>query len=402
MNKTIGALADGMLDIYHSSGYAQRTIRSISYTLNGIVAMHTQGGFEIYNPEVIQSFNDDVINRYHEGTIGRIRYNHLLRISDHLSQYHLNGEIDFTIKNTLGLSSYYERVLHDLSIFPDWNEKTKTGIRSIAITYMKWLASQGIDSFKSVDSSVVRAYLIDCGNRLSCNSIDTIRRGLKKFHVFLAEIGEITDDYSSILTFSTPTEHRIKRPADSEEVAKVLSCIDRDTPIGKRDYAVILLAVATGLRSIDLVELTFEEIDWVKGELIITQQKTGNQIALPLTKDVGMALQDYILHGRPENPDPHVFLRCRPPYNSMGNGGPYGIYNRYRKLLGLSKAPFHGLRRAVGSNMVIAGVPVTTVAQVLGHSSVEPTKQYISLDSVNLQQCALSLGALSTTLGGAR
>lgn len=73
---------------------------------------------------------------------------------------------------------------------------------------------------------------------------------------------------------------------------------------------------------------------------------------------------------------------------------PYQIYNGYRQKLGFSRSPFHGLRRAVGSNMVISGVPVTTVAQVLGHSSIEPTKQYISLDSVHLKECALNLAAI--------
>ena len=60
---------------------------------------------------------------------------------------------------------------------------------------------------------------------------------------------------------------------------------------------------------------------------------------------------------------------------------------KYREKLGRPVCAVHGLRRAVGTNMVVAGIPVTTVAQVLGHSRISATKQYISLDSAHLKQC---------------
>lgn len=142
------------------------------------------------------------------------------------------------------------------------------------------------------------------------------------------------------------------------------------------------------------------QIDWINGEIRIVQSKTERTLALPLTTDVGEALQDYILYGRPESGLPFVFLRAKSPAVQLGRTLPYQAFNTYREKLGLSKCSFHGLRRAVGTNMVVAGVPVTTVSQVLGHSGIDSTKQYISLDSVHLKKCALGLEGLLPESGG--
>ena len=58
---------------------------------------------------------------------------------------------------------------------------------------------------------------------------------------------------------------------------------------------------------------------------------------------------------------------------------------------------FHSLRRAVGKNMITSGVPVTTVAQVLGHNGTSSINKYIALDSVHLKECALDFSGIEVT-----
>ena len=55
---------------------------------------------------------------------------------------------------------------------------------------------------------------------------------------------------------------------------------------------------------------------------------------------------------------------------------------------------FHGLRRTLGTTLIVNDVPVTTVAQILGHRNIKATKQYISLDVSGLRQCALDFGSV--------
>ena len=153
------------------------------------------------------------------------------------------------------------------------------------------------------------------------------------------------------------------------------------------------------MRQSDIAELKLSDIDWTVGEIRIVQKKTGQVLTLPLTADVGEALMDYILNGRvtalgrPQYEDEHVFLTTIAPYKafkcyqSIGN-----IYTGRRKRAGFHhNNGIHALRRAVGRDMITAGIPITAVSQVLGHKNIDSSIPYIAVDTVNLKECALSL-----------
>ncbi|MGH3995905.1 MAG: tyrosine-type recombinase/integrase, partial [Pseudonocardiaceae bacterium] len=95
----------------------------------------------------------------------------------------------------------------------------------------------------------------------------------------------------------SPKQARIPSVWDPADVAKILQAIDRGNPCGKRDYAIILLITRLGLRGVDLKRLRFADLDWPGNRLSVVQAKTGHRVALPLLKDVGWAIIDYIRHG---------------------------------------------------------------------------------------------------------
>lgn len=76
---------------------------------------------------------------------------------------------------------------------------------------------------------------------MALRSLDTVKRCIKKFHKFLFDVGKTSEDFQAVFSFTVPQERKVKKPADLDEVAQVLSSINRDTAIGKRDYAIILL-----------------------------------------------------------------------------------------------------------------------------------------------------------------
>ena len=100
---------------------------------------------------------------------------------------------------------------------------------------------------------------------------------------------------------------------------KLLTSVDRSNPLGRRDYAILIMAAKLGLRVSDIINLTFDEIDWTKKTLSITQQKTGKLVELPLTEDVGWAIIDYLQHGRPESECIHVFIKHCAPYDGLNS-----------------------------------------------------------------------------------
>jgi len=221
-------------------------------------------------------------------------------------------------------------------------------------------------------------------------TIPNLRSGLRKFFKWSFENSYTTDSFEGLFDFTVAIERKIYPAPLPDEISLVLDSIDRSTILGKRNYAIIMLGIVTGLRAGDVANLKLTDIDWQTGEIRIIQNKTGKPLALPLTKDVGESLSDYIINARPDSKSENIFLRAIAPFQEFSGGSAVGgIYQAYRKRLGLSAGGFHSLRRALGKNLVTSGAPVTTVAQVLGHSTIENTKQYIALDVLHLKECAL-------------
>jgi integrase len=228
-------------------------------------------------------------------------------------------------------------------------------------------------------------------------SLDNTRRALKNLFLFLSENGSLSDlseFMNKLCLFKIPVEKKIKPFMPQDEIAAVLNIIDRKTAKGKRDYAMILLAAITGLRSVDITKLTLDSIDWCNGEIKIVQEKTGASLALPLTTDVGESIYEYITKARPKSKSDKVFLRTISPFDGLSNAIRTD-FRRYCDKAGLStKRGFHSLRRSIATNMITSGVSVFTVAQSLGHTTIDSTRPYISLDSQNLKECALDFSGI--------
>src|ERR1022692_4125281 len=120
---------------------------------------------------------------------------------------------------------------------------------------------------------------------------------------------------------------RIPSIWDPGDVTKILEAVDRGNPCGKRDYAIILLITRLGLRGIDVKRLEFSDFDWLGNPLSVAQGQTGHEVRLPLLKDVGWAVIDYVRAGRPASDCPQVFLRHTAPV------GPFSEQDHLHQIL---------------------------------------------------------------------
>ncbi|WP_405161458.1 site-specific integrase [Nocardia sp. NBC_01499] len=176
---------------------------------------------------------------------------------------------------------------------------------------------------------------------------------------------------------------RIPSVWDPGEVTAILAAIDRDNPCGKRDYAIILLITRLGLRGVDIKRLEFADFDWPGNQLLLTQAKTGHRVRLPLLKEVGWAVIDYIRHGRPDCEHRQVFVRHTAPI------GPFSDQDHLHQILvkhartahvPVSEKRRHGmhsLRHTLATRLMEVGTPIEQIADVLGHQSVESTGVFL-------------------------
>ena len=188
---------------------------------------------------------------------------------------------------------------------------------------------------------------------------------------------------------------RIPSVWDPGEVARIVAAIDRDNPCGKRDYAMILLITRLGLRGVDIRRLEFADFDWPGNRLLVTQAKTGHPVALPLLKEVGWAVIDYMRHGRPDCDCPQVFVRHTAPI------GPFSDQDHLHQILvkhaRVAHVPvsekrrhgMHSLRHSLATRLMEGGTPVEQIADILGHQSVQSTGVYLKSSLGLLSKCAL-------------
>jgi len=205
----------------------------------------------------------------------------------------------------------------------------------------------------------------------------------------------------------------------SDEVKRLLSSVDRTDSLGKRDYAVLILAAYLGLRSSDIADLSFKDVDRAAKTIEITQVKTGRPLKLVMNREVEEAIDDYIKNGRPQPPsgEPRavdatpskdkIFLRFRAPFSPLTVGLCHAIAHKYFNLAGIAaqgrrRGP-HALRASYATALVAKGVPYAVVQEALGHEDPESAKYYVRVDARRLRMCALEVpkptGTFAVMLG---
>ena len=188
---------------------------------------------------------------------------------------------------------------------------------------------------------------------------------------------------------------RVPSVWDPADVTKIIEAIDRGNPSGKRDYAIVLLICRLGLRGVDVKRLRFADLDWPGNQVSVVQAKTGQRVWLPLLKDVGWAIIDYIRDGRPASDCPQVFLRHTAPI------GPFSDQDHLHQILvkharvahvrlgEKRRHGMHSLRHTLATRLMEDGTPVERIADILGHQSVESTGVYLKSSLGLLARCAL-------------
>jgi integrase/recombinase XerD len=179
-----------------------------------------------------------------------------------------------------------------------------------------------------------------------------------------------------------------------EEIEELLMSIDRQTELGKRNYAIILVAARLGLRACDIAAMKFDCLHLDTGEIEIVQVKTKQPLILPLLEDVKSAIYDYIDNARPQSADEHIFLNLR----GYGAISPQTITTNVRRAFkksginrGNRKHGSHALRSSLATALLAEGNSYPTIQKVLGHRNIQSTRSYVKADIEKLRANALSV-----------
>ena len=232
--------------------------------------------------------------------------------------------------------------------------------------------------------------------RLRPAGLQSTASALKHFYGYLIENGHTQPNiFAAIKPWDTPRK-RIYGILTDIEKEKLLDAADGNSDVGKRDKAILMLAMDCGLRSSDLCNLKLRDIDWHSASINIIQKKTGKQVTIPFSERTGDALADYILNARGTSSLPYVFLKKSYCDSSLTSSL---LCQRFKKLMlragiirpASEKINMHTFRRSLGTSLIDSGESLEMVAQILGHRDIEATKRYISVSEQMLRSCPMPM-----------
>lgn len=230
------------------------------------------------------------------------------------------------------------------------------------------------------------------GVALACNSLHVLATALRSFLRFLHFTGHARERLANAVVCPAPWPRAAIPEVFSEaELRRFLKGFDRTQAIGKRDFAMALCLCRLGMRAGEVAALKLEDVDWIAQTLRLQQTKTRRDRLLPLPPDVAAALRDYLKTGRPPTDSWVLFVRHEKPY----------VAGRRSELVcaamrsacaraGLSARGVHILRHTLATRLCRRGVPLKTIADLLGHRSLNTTARYARVQFQQLRQAALA------------
>lgn len=184
----------------------------------------------------------------------------------------------------------------------------------------------------------------------------------------------------------------VPKHLSAEEVEKVLAACDRNTALGRRDYAILLLLARLGLRGGEVLGLTLEDIDWDSGTITIPVTKNRRGARLPLPSDAGKAIAEYLRRDRPRCDCRRVFLRVKAPRAGLSTSPVISmIAAKAMRRAGVQSARTgaHVFRHSFATTMLGHGASLQEIGQLLRHNNPKTTAIYAKVDVEALRSIAL-------------
>src|SRR5437867_3733405 len=317
-----------------------------------------------------------------------------------LADFAENGRIERprTLVQAIHLPPAMQNTLHDyeqyckdrIHLRPSTLVLRTTGL-TIFLDFLHSKKERTLGQIQSADLSE----FVSSRDHLQPKTVARIVSDVRCFLRFLTMRGILEKDLSAELPkIRGPRDATIPSVWDQELLVRLLGAVDRSSAKGKRDYAILLLACRLGLRVGDIRTLKLEQLHWEDSVIEVTQSKTGAPLRLPLTSEVGEALIDYLKSGRPQTAHREVFLKVKPPFDPFRGNNLHHIVTYWRLLGGIrfrtaQRRGIHSLRHTLATRLLEKGTSFTTIAEILGHTSLESTRIYAKANVEALRSVAL-------------
>ena len=282
--------------------------------------------------------------------------------------------------------SCYDEIINEYENYLMQADKGERNVRRtimIISDFMAFAERYGCSQINEINMEIVLAGF----ERTTCK--DAFRHAVGAFLQYSYNRKMIKCNLRHLMP-SIVRHHCVPSVYSPEEVEQLLASVDRETAIGKRNYAIILIAARLGLRTSDIVNLKFDNL--TKERIEIIQFKTKKPLTTVLTDEIKDAISDYVDNGRPQISDPHIFLH-KGGYGSVTPGAARRMTRRtFVKsgiICGNRKTGLHSLRASLATALLSEGNDYPTIQKVLGQEHIQSTRFYAKANVEQLRTHAI-------------
>lgn len=396
---------DALLSIMQTQNYSKGTILGYRRVFNRFINYCNSSNIEEIDEMIaIQYVNKITDNKLTDLATAKTNtksYKIYLRAMQMLEEYSRTGvfisrfsKFQKKIEPHPFWNNIYTDFLHYLNSNCDYAESSISHKELTVRQMLNILIQKNINSLQEIDSKIVEMFVSHFIHE-SSKSITHRIGEMKQFFQYCFDYGLSQNNLAYLIPkIATPHTNKIPVSWSSEEVKKLLDSIDRSSPVGKRDYAILLFASVLGLRAVDIIRLELSDFDWERKVIIVRQKKTSKTIVLPLLNDIGWAVIDYIKNGRPNTGVQRLFIRLNAPFEGLSERGLGRIFSHRSHEAGLRinrdcRYGIHSLRHTLGSLLLEKGTPLPVISQILGHNSIHSTETYLRINMSGLSMCPI-------------
>ena len=396
MEMNVPQLTEAIVPFIKDRGYSDSYVDGLQKIYHHLNAYCTENDIERFSAEVGQNFLQDCY-QLKPGTV-EPRCSRQIRAMDMLSDFQHFGavmtrrKLDKTLPDnySVHVEAYLTNMKHDYA-----SDNTLASHRKGVFRFTDFISSRGVAEYGMLTIDDINAYVRMTLCNYAKSSAQTYFGILRCFLRYLYKKDITTEDFSNKVISANRSQQVTHLPSTltQEQIDSILDCVDRESPMGKRDYAILLLAARLGLRVSDIRNLKETDFDWDGHKLSITQVKTGEPLVLPIPNDVGWAVIDYLKNARPtgDSLPNSIFLRVTAPYEPLKN-----LDNVFIRYMREAKIPYerlthhglHILRHSLATHMLDEGIDISTIQGILGHINIDTTRKYTGINVRQLKECA--------------
>lgn len=380
--------------------YSDQTIAAYHSAWNHLAKFMSETGTAHYSAYTGEVFAYNMIEK-HNGYENLSQYEkYIIQCVNVLTEFLETGTVKFrrgkifrSLTGSIGtLMKDYVSYKKNLGI----SEETADGYRYHLGTFLIYLNDHNIVTVEGITPNIIIDYAattVFASQNVQHSNLYILKGFLK----YLYDTGKLNKEISH----TVPKSKRARQPKlpstySRDEILSIQAAVDRSSPKGKRDYAMLLLTARLGIRTSDVCGLKFREIDWEHNRISIIQGKTREPLELPLLPEVGEAIIDYIRYGRPVSELPYIFLHVNSPYDRLNRSTLHSIVCQYMRRAGITfkKERHHGphaLRHSLAALLLEKKTPLPVISEVLGHRNTESTRYYLRIDISSMKQCMLDV-----------